>query len=152
MPYYLLSARKKGWLRQDDSRKISILEEFRWEIWLEKADELANIENFIQLYLVDRNNFSQVLVESADRFHVLLIQSKLKDFHIFQELLFDDTLEKKMKNIQVDYRRPIHLYLIFEKSSWKNQVRRTGFSLPVYPAKNQFWNWFLQVKNPFRRT
>ena len=22
---------------------------------------------------------------------------------------------------------PIHLYLIFEKSSWKNQVRRTGF-------------------------
>ena len=23
--------------------------------------------------------------------------------------------------------RPIHLYLIFEKSSWKNPVRRTGF-------------------------
>ena len=24
-------------------------------------------------------------------------------------------------------RPPIHLYLIFEKSSWKNQVRQTGF-------------------------
>ena len=47
------------------------------------------------MHLVDRNNFSQVLVESTDRFHVLLIQSKLKDFHIFQELFFDDTLEKK---------------------------------------------------------
>ena len=27
---------------------------------------------------------------------------------------------------------PINLYLIFEKSSWKNQVRRTEFLLPVY--------------------
>ena len=25
----------------------------------------------------------------------------------------------------------VHLYLIFEKSSWKNQVRQTGFLLPV---------------------
>ena len=36
---------------------------------------------------------------------------------------------------------PIHLYLIFEKSSLKNQVRRTGFLI----CKNQFRNWFLKA-------
>ena len=40
----------------------------------------------------------------------------------------------------IDY-RPIHLYLIFEKSSLKIQVRRTGF----LTCKNQFQNWFLQA-------
>ena len=35
----------------------------------------------------------------------------------------------------------VELYLNFEKSSWKNQVRRTGF----LACKNQFWNWFLQT-------
>ena len=38
-------------------------------------------------------------------------------------------------------RWPIHLYLIFEKSSLKNQVRRTGFLI----CKNQFRNWFFQA-------
>ena len=33
-----------------------------------------------------------------------------------------DLIRKHLKD-----KRPIHLYLIFEKSSWKNQVRRTGF-------------------------
>ena len=33
------------------------------------------------------------------------------------------------------------LYLIFEKSSCKNQFRRTGF----LAWKNQFRNWFLQA-------
>ena len=36
---------------------------------------------------------------------------------------------------------PVDLYLNFEKSSWKNQVRLTGF----LACKNQFWNWFLQA-------
>ena len=36
---------------------------------------------------------------------------------------------------------PIHLYFIFEKSSLKNQVRRTVF----LTCKNQFRNWFLQA-------
>jgi len=35
--------------------------------------------------------------------------------------------------------RPIDLYLIFEKSSCKNQVRQTVF----LASKNQFRNWFL---------
>ena len=34
------------------------------------------------------------------------------------------------------YRPPVDLYLNFEKSSWKNQVRRTGF----LACKNQFRN------------
>ena len=38
---------------------------------------------------------------------------------------------------------PIHLYLIFEKSSLKNQVRRTGF----LTCKNQFHNWFMQARH-----
>ena len=46
-------------------------------------------------------------------------------------------------------------YLISEKSIWKNQVLRTGFLLPVCLAcvacKNQFRDWFLQVKNPVPR-
>ena len=33
---------------------------------------------------------------------------------------------------------PVDLYLISEKSIWKNQVRRTGFLLPVQPAKINF--------------
>ena len=38
---------------------------------------------------------------------------------------------------------PVYLYLISGKSSWKNQVWRTGF----LACKNQFqnWNWFLQA-------
>ena len=36
---------------------------------------------------------------------------------------------------------PIHLYLFFEKSSLKNQVRRTGF----FTCRNQFRNRFLQA-------
>ena len=35
---------------------------------------------------------------------------------------------------------PVDLYLNFEKSSWKNQVRRTEF----LACKNQFGNGFLQ--------
>ena len=76
---------------------LNILSSYGWygkSLWRSHNYQPVK-DNFIQLYLVDRNNFSQVLVEGADRFHVLLIQSKLKDFHIFQELLFDDTLEKK---------------------------------------------------------
>ena len=38
-------------------------------------------------------------------------------------------------------RPPVDLYLIFEKSSCKNQVRVAGF----LACKNQFWNWFLQA-------
>ena len=37
--------------------------------------------------------------------------------------------------------RPVHLYLIFEKSSLKNRVRWTG----LLTCKNQFQNWFLQA-------
>ena len=36
---------------------------------------------------------------------------------------------------------PIHLYLIFEKSSLKNQVQQTELLTCI----NQFWNWFLQA-------
>ena len=36
---------------------------------------------------------------------------------------------------------PVDLYLNFEKSSWKTQVRWTGF----LTCKNQFRNWFLQA-------
>ena len=36
---------------------------------------------------------------------------------------------------------PIHLCLIFEKSSLKNSVRGTGF----LACKNQFRNWFFQA-------
>ena len=50
---------------------------------------------------------------------------------------------------------PVDLYLIFEKSIWKNPVRRTGFLVYfnwIFTAcvayKNQFQNCFLQVKNP----
>ena len=76
---------------------LNILSSYGWyekRLWRSHNYQPVK-DNFIQLYLVDRNDFSQVLVEGTDRFHVLLIQSKLKDFHIFQELLFDDTLEKK---------------------------------------------------------
>ena len=38
-------------------------------------------------------------------------------------------------------KRPIYLYLIFEKSSLKNQVRQTGF----LTCKIQFQNYFLQA-------
>ena len=41
---------------------------------------------------------------------------------------------------------PVDLYLNFEKSSWKNQIRRTGF----LAYKNQFWNWFLQAKQALK--
>ena len=34
----------------------------------------------------------------------------------------------------------VHLYLVFEKSSLKNRVWRTGF---LTCKKKQFWNWFL---------
>ena len=40
-----------------------------------------------------------------------------------------------------NYSPPVDLYLNFEKSSWKNQVRRTGF----LACKNQFRNLFLQA-------
>ena len=55
---------------------------------------------------------------------------------------------------------PVDLYLIFEKSSCKNQFRQTGFLV----CKTQFQNWFLQAtcwqwkpslkwtKNPVHRT
>ena len=36
---------------------------------------------------------------------------------------------------------PVDLYFISDKSSWKNQVQRTGF----LACKNQFRNWFLQA-------
>ena len=46
-------------------------------------------------------------------------------------------------------------YLIYEKSIWKNQVRRTRFlvyfELDFY-CKNQFQNWFFHAKNPVCRT
>ena len=35
----------------------------------------------------------------------------------------------------------VDVYLIFEKSSCKNQVQQTGFLV----CKNQFQNWFLQA-------
>ena len=41
-------------------------------------------------------------------------------FEIDIELGFESYFQDK---------RPIHLYLIFEKSSLKNQVRRTGFEI-----------------------
>jgi hypothetical protein len=50
---------------------------------------------------------------------------------------------------------PIHLNLIFEKSSWKNQVRRTGFlvyfELDFYclPAKINFEIDFCRLKIQF---
>ena len=46
-------------------------------------------------------------------------------FEIDIELGFESYFQDK---------RPIHLYLIFEKSSLKNQVRRTGF----LTCKDQF--------------
>ena len=36
---------------------------------------------------------------------------------------------------------PVDLYLNFEKSSWKSQVRWTVF----LACKNEYWNWFLQA-------
>ena len=33
----------------------------------------------------------------------------------------------KLRHISHPLLRPIHLHLIFEKSSWKNQVQQTGF-------------------------
>ena len=37
-----------------------------------------------------------------------------------------------------DFLRPIDLYLIFEKSSWKNQIRRTGFLQATQAVKIKF--------------
>ena len=42
----------------------------------------------------------------------------------------------------------VDLFLIFEKSSCKNQIRQTGF----LAWKNRFQNWFLQAKSPVCRT
>ena len=87
-------------------------------------------DNFIQLYLVDRNDFSQVLVEGTDRFHVLFIQSKLKDFHIFQELLFDDTLEKKKDKT----------YILGWCILWQyglSSFKAGGIKLEIFLPKNQ---------------
>ena len=36
---------------------------------------------------------------------------------------------------------PVHLYLIFEKLSWENQVQQIGFLACI----NQLQNWFLQA-------
>ena len=51
-------------------------------------------------------------------------------------------------NVRMKLIRPIHLYLIFEKSSWKN---RTGFLVyfdwiftACVPYKNQFWRLKIQ--------
>ena len=43
---------------------------------------------------------------------------------------------------------PIDLYSNFEKSSWQNRFRQTGF----LACKNQFRNGFLLAKNPVRGT
>ena len=54
---------------------------------------------------------------------------------------------------------PIHLYLIFKKSSWKNQVRRIGFlvyfQLDFYclcSLQKSISKSMLQAKNPVCRT
>ena len=63
----------------------------------------------------------------------------------------------------VNIKRPIHLYLIFEKSSWKNQVRRTGFlvyfKLDFYSLcslqksiSKLIFAGYTGSKNPVRRT
>ena len=58
------------------------------------------------------------------------------DLWVFTLLNISSTWKPDVKAL-----RPIHLYLIFEKSSLKNQVRRTGF----LTYKKQFQNWFLQA-------
>ena len=77
-------------------------------------------------------------------------------FHIAVVIIFKNMIEKlehlgwklhmfESNNLLAfgaeELSRPIHLYLIFEKSSLKNQVRRTGF----LTCKNPFWNRFLQA-------
>jgi hypothetical protein len=52
------------------------------------------------------------------------------------------------KSSQFDY-PPVDLYLVFEKSSWKNQVRRTGFSLQKSISKLIFAG-YTGSKNPVR--
>ena len=51
-----------------------------------------------------------------------------------------DFLPSKYENFQM-HSPPVDLYLIFEKSSCKNQVRQSGFLV----CKNQLRNWFLQA-------
>ena len=53
---------------------------------------------------------------------------------------------------------PSLLYIFKKKSSWKNQVRQTGFlvcyELDFYclcSLQKSIWNWFLPVKNPDSR-
>ena len=41
----------------------------------------------------------------------------------------------------MNIKRPVNLYLNFDKSSWKNQFQKTGF----LACKNQFRNWFVQA-------
>ena len=53
----------------------------------------------------------------------------------------NDVTEWKPRETSQKTYRPIHLYLIFEKSSLQNQVRRTGF----LTCENQFRNGFLQA-------
>ena len=61
---------------------------------------------------------------------------KVKDF---SSILYD--FYAFLHTVHKGARRPILLYLSFEKSSLENQVRRTGF----LTCKNQFRNWFCKL-------
>ena len=74
-------------------------------------------------------------------------------------LNFPKNLQKIGQISSLASKPPIDLYLISEKSIWKNQNRRTGFlvyfELDFYArvaCKSQFQNLFLQTKNPVRQT
>ena len=60
--------------------------------------------------------------------------------NIYYGLLYEERTIK-VTTQWLYYKPPVDLYLSFEKSSWKNQVRWTGF----LAFKNQFRNWFFQT-------
>jgi hypothetical protein len=97
---------------------------------------LAEIYCKIIYYKMNQFEARSILTTSMEKY------SSRKWFWIFRHV---GILATKYRNMKICWNPqlycPIHLYLIFEKSSWKNQVQRIGF----LACKNQFRNWFLQA-------
>ena len=137
--------------------QFSKFNNFLWECWF----LCKNISNFIPLVwklhnrychivrckvcvtlFVDawlessffRNDFAPKRLECG----IIKIPSHKSHFRSIITWNFGDNLT--INNREPDY-LPIHLYLVFEKSSLKKQIRQNGF----LACKNLFRNWFLKA-------
>ena len=78
-------------------------------------------------------NFILTCKKEKKRMAKMAFMISLKNFVTHSKCVYKEQKLKELKQPFVvshfwnQFKCPIHLYLIFEKSHWKNQVRRTGF-------------------------